>query len=200
MLFKLSLLISLCFLAPFSVVRGQDQNQKASPNIPAIKPAPQSFTQEGISVEFSATPLSTGARDPALILAGTQAVMRFRIVDANASKALTNLRPTAWIDVHVPGQETDGRTCREKIQSFLQPSFARRPTIDLNAYFILTLNEEANISVIDPYGGFGGSKLFTLIPLVTAGADWLLTRDHKKLFVSMPAARQVAVIDTVSWR
>ena len=61
--------------------------------------------------------------------------------------------------------------CREKVQAFLQPSFSSRPTLDLNAYFILALNNELNISVIDPLSGFGGSKLYTLIPLKSPGED-----------------------------
>ena len=197
MLFKLSVLLSLCLAVGSSLVHGQEQNQNVSSRS-AVSPgsAPQRFTQEGVSVEFSANPVSTGSDKTAGLLAGTEAVVRFRISDANGGKALTNLRPAVWIDVHEPGQASDSRRCREKIQSFLQPSFDRRPTLDLNAYFILALNDEPNISVIDPYGGFGGSKLYTLIPLRSPGADWLMSRDRKRLFVSMPAARQVAVIDT----
>ncbi len=201
MLFKLLVLISLCLAVGSSLVRGQDQTKKVSSQVPANPgSAPQRFTQEGVSVEFSASPVSTGSSESAQLVAGTQAVMRFRIADANGGKALTNLRPAVWIDVHDLGKASDGRRCREKIQSFLQPGFDRRPTIDLNAYFILALNDEPSISVIDPYGGFGGSRLYTLIPLRSQGADWLMSRDRKKLFVSMPAARQVAVIDTVNWK
>ena len=81
------------------------------------------------------------------------------------------------------------------MQAFLQPSFSSRPTLDLNAYFILALNNEPNISVIDPLSGFGGSKLYTLIPLKSPGEDWVLTEDNKRLYVSMPQMNQVAVID-----
>src|SRR6185369_16063664 len=90
--------------------------------------------------------------------------------------------------------------CREKVQAYLQPSFSSRPTLDLNAYFILALNNEANISVIDPLIGFGGSKLYTLIPLKSPGEDWALTNDNKRLYVSMPQANQVAVVDIPSWK
>ena len=201
MWFKLLVLISLCLAAGSWIVLGQDQNKKMSSPAPVNSgSAPQRVTQEGVSVEFSANPVSTGSGKTAELLAGTQAVVRFRIADANGGKALTNLRPAVWIDVHDSGEASDSRRCREKIQSFLQPSFDRKPTVDLNAYFILALNDEPNISVIDPYGGFGGSKLVTLVPLTSPGADWVMSRDRKKLFVSMPGARQVAVIDTVNWK
>src|SRR5262249_43236635 len=61
------------------------------------------------------------------------------------------------------------------------------------------LNDEANISVIDPLSGFGGSKLYTLIPLKSPGEDWVMTEDNKKLYVSMPQSNQVAVVDVPTW-
>jgi len=156
----------------------------------------QTYTQEGISVNFSVD----GKGKKGEPLAGREATVRFKVVDTNSGKALSSLRPAAWIDRRVGGQPTDARQCREKIQSFLQPSLNRRPDIDLNAYFILALNREPNISVIDPLSGFGGSKLYTLVPLPEAGEDWVMSADKRRLYVSMPAANKVAVIDTGSWK
>src|SRR6185369_12709712 len=123
----------------------------------------------------------------------------FRITGINGNVPLTNLRPVAWLDQRQT-KLVDARECREKVQSFLQPSFSKRATVDLNAYFILALNNEANISVIDPLSGFGGSKLYTLIPLQTPGEDWVMTPDNKHIFVSMPQSNQVAVIDVPTWK
>lgn len=161
---------------------------------------PQTYAREGISVEFSVAPVSPGEGKTAELLAGTEATVRFKVVDANTGKALGNLRPAAWIDQRNAEQSTDPRECREKIQSFLQASFNKRPTIDLNVYFILALNREPNISVIDPLSGFGGSKLYTLIPLRGSGEDWVMSADKKRLYVSMPSVNQVAVIDTQTWK
>lgn len=156
----------------------------------------QTFTQEGVSVNFTVE----SAAGKANVTAGTEATVRFKIVDVNGGRALSSLRPTAWIDRRAAGHITDARQCREKIQSFLQPGFNRRPELDLNAYFIVTLNREPNISVIDPLSGFGGSKLYTLVPLLESGEDWVMTGDKKRLYVSMPAANKVAAIDTGSWK
>src|SRR5205085_895927 len=92
---------------------------------------------------------------------------------------MLNLRTTAWIDLRTTSQTPDARACREKIQSFLQANYATRPDIDLNTYFILALNHEANISVIDPLSGFGSSKLYTLVALKSPGADWVMSNDQK---------------------
>jgi YVTN family beta-propeller protein len=158
--------------------------------------ASQTFTQEGVSVDFSVE----SAAGKGKVTAGIEATVQFKIVDVNSGRALSNLHPTAWIDRRSEDKITDARQCREKIQSFLQPGFNRRPELDLNAYLILTLNREPNISVIDPLSGFGGSKLYTLVPLLEAGEDWAMTADNKRLYVSMPAANRVAAIETGSWK
>jgi hypothetical protein len=117
--------------------------------------------------------------------------VRFKITDSNTGQPLTNLRPAAWIDQRTTGPGTDAKECREKVQSFLQPGFNRSASVDLNKYFILALNSEPNISVIDPTSGFGGSKLYTLVGLRSPGEDWVLSADKKRLYVSMPEANQL---------
>jgi YVTN family beta-propeller protein len=159
---------------------------------------PQRYTLEGIAVEFSMEPVARGKVSE--LLEGTEATVRFKIIDNNAGKALTNLRPAAWIALREKATPPDARECREKVQSFLQLSFSARPDIDLNTYFILALNHEPNISVIDPLSGFNGSKLYTLVPLLSPGEDWVMSSDKKRLYVSMPLVNQVAVVDTATWK
>ena len=158
---------------------------------------PQTFNAQGISIEFTATRATKAVKQ---VVAGEEATVRFKITGNNGAVPLTNLRPVAWLDQRQTKEPLSPRECREKVQSFLQPSFSKSPTIDLNAYFILALNNEPNISVIDPLSGFGGSKLYTLIPLKSSGDDWVLTSDNKRLYVSMTQVNQVAVIDIPTWK
>jgi YVTN family beta-propeller protein len=160
----------------------------------------QTHTREGVSVAFSIEPLVVLPDKPFELLAGTEARVRFMVSDANGGTPLSNLRPAAWIDRRETGQAADARVCREKIQSFLQPGFNRRANINLNAYFVLALNHEPNISIIDPLSGFGGTKLYALVPLASVGEDWVMSGDKQRLYVSMPLAGQVAVIDTNTWK
>jgi YVTN family beta-propeller protein len=153
--------------------------------------AQQVFTEQGVSIEFSVVTKP---------IAGEEATVRFKITGTNGNVPLTNLRPVAWIDQRGSAQAPTARECREKVQQFLQASFAKRPTIDLNAYYVLALNNEPNISVIDPLSGFGGSKLYTLIPLKSPGEDWALSANNKRLYVSMPLVNQVGVVDVPSWK
>ncbi|HSK64801.1 MAG TPA: hypothetical protein VK893_13200, partial [Pyrinomonadaceae bacterium] len=151
----------------------------------------QVFTEQGVSIEFSVT---------AKAVAGEEATLRFKITGTSGGVPLSNLRPVAWIDLRQSSQAPTARECREKVQSFLQASFTKRPTVDLNAYYILALNNEPNISVIDPLSGFGGSKLYTLVALKSPGEDWVLTADNKRLYVSLPQSNEIAVVDTRAWK
>jgi len=161
-------------------------------------PPPQKIVREGIAVEFTIE--SSGSTHAGELLEGNDATVRFKITENNTGQPISRLHPSAWIDLKKTGPVPDERQCREKVQSFLQSSFNRRADIDLNSYFILTLNHEPNISVIDPLSGFGGSKLLGLIPLVSPGEDWVMSGDQKRLFVTMPDSGQVAVIETSSWK
>jgi len=196
---KLMMPAILFLAANFSQTCGQAQIPTATGARTALNPS-QTFTQEGVSVEFSIDPIAPITSQPGELMAGTDATVRFRIYETNGGKALSNLHPAAWIDRRGPGQIREARECREKIQSFLQPGFNRRANVDLNSYFILALNHQPNISVIDPLFGFGGTKLFALVPLPSPGEDWVLSVNNKRLYVSMPAINQVAVIDTTGWK
>ena len=161
---------------------------------------PQKTVREGIAIEFTVTPLKPEKAATAPLREGTEASVRFKITDSNTGQPVTNIRPAAWIDSREGAAVPDARQCRERIQSFLQASLTERPDIDLNAYLILALNQEPNISVIDPISSFGGSKLYTLISLKSPGEDWLMSKDKQRLFVTMPLAGQVAVVETAGWK
>ena len=166
----------------------------------AAKRGPQRFVQEGVATEFSIDPASPRAVKSADLLEGEDYTVRFKIADNRTGAALTGLHPSAWIDIRDPEKLTAGKDCRQKVQAFLQASFSSRPDIDLNTFYILALNQEPNISVIDPIMGYGTSKLLTMVMLKSPGEDWAVSGDKRQLFVTMPASNQVAVVDTSSWK
>lgn len=190
---KLAMIFVSLFVANSSQVCAQQETADQSR-------MPQRYTREGVAVEFSIEPLAQGKAGAAQLLEGTEATVQLKITDTTAGKALSNLRPAVWIGLREKAEAPDAKGCREKVQSFLQASFGNRPNIDLNSYFILALNQEPNISVIDPLYGFGSSKLYTLIALPSPGEDWVMSGDKKRLYVSMPLINQVAVVDTQTWK
>src|SRR5207248_10362165 len=66
--------------------------------------------------------------------------------------------------------------------------------------YVVSLNADPSIMVVDPRFGFGDTRLLALIPLLGRGEDWVANADQTRLYVSMPSADAVAVIDTDLWQ
>ena len=163
------------------------------------KPAPQKFEREGVEVEFTIEPIKGQGTSSSELMEAQEAVVRFKIHDKASKTPLAGVKPAVWLTQREDGI-ADAKQCREKIQSFLQGNLRSRPDVDLNTYYVLALNDEANISVIDPLLGFGTSKLLTLVMLKSPGEDWAQKNNEEKLFVSMPLVNQLAVVDTNTWK
>lgn len=170
---------------------------------PAPKPStpsgPQKLVTQGLEVEFTIEPVKSGAAGQDELMEEQDARVRVRVTDTATHSPLAGVRPSIWLTQRT-GERATPEQCKEKIQSFLQGSLRARPDVDLNSYYVLALNSEPNISVIDPLLGFGGTKLVTLVMLNSPGEDWAITSDQERLFVSMPASNQVAVVDTNTWK
>ncbi|HEX7331857.1 MAG TPA: cytochrome D1 domain-containing protein [Pyrinomonadaceae bacterium] len=157
----------------------------------------QKIVEQGIAIEFTAEPVVQNAKT---IRAAEDVNVKFKVTDTTTGTPVKGLGLSAWISMRPPDKTTEPAQCREKIQSYLTGSLRTRPEVDLNSYYVLALNKSADISVIDPLLGFGGSKLLTLVMLKSPGEDWLLTPDGEKLFVTLPLINQVAVVETHSWK
>lgn len=184
----------LFFAAVASATTTWAQQKTAPPQTPAL----QKIEREGVEVEFSIEPIAQPGK-PSELMEAKEAVVRFKIHDKATKTPLSGVKPAVWLSQR-EGGIADEKVCREKVQSFLQGSLRSRPDVDLNAYYVLALNSEANISVIDPLLGFGSSKLLTLVMLKSPGEDWAQKTSDEKLFVSMPLANQIAVVDTNTWK
>lgn len=157
----------------------------------------QKLVEQGIAIEFTADPL---AQNATAIKAGEDVNIKFKVTDTTTGTPVKGLGLSAWISLRPSNKATEPAQCREKIQSYMTGSLRTRPDVDLNSYYVLALNKSADISVIDPLLGYGGSKLLTLVMLKSPGEDWLLTGDGEKIFVTLPQINQVAVINTRSWK
>ena len=160
--------------------------------------AQEKIVKDGVELEFTIEP--AGSKSKAALRAGEDAVFRFKLRDTATKTPISGVRPAAWISQRERPGRPGPDQCRAKVESYLQGSLRSRPDVDLNTFYLLALNQEPNISVIDPLLGFGGSKLLTLIMLKSPGDDWVLTNDRLWLFVSMPRINQIAVVDTTTWK
>ena len=157
-------------------------------------------TREGVVVEFSVRP-TDGEGDK--VMAADWADVTFRITDEGTGEPIKGRYPAAWMDLAESLEAKGGRpmTCRDRIATYLQGIVGVRPMIDLNSHFLLVMNRDASISVIDPAVGITGiTNLFAQINLDRPGADWAKSADDKQLFVTMPLANKVAVVDTEAFK
>jgi YVTN family beta-propeller protein len=158
------------------------------------------FTREGLTVEFALRHVKGGAEK---VVAGDWADVTFRVTEANTGKPLKGSYPAAWVDLAEAWEAKGERpmSCRDRVMIYLQGIVGIRPMIDLNSHFLLVMNRDASISVIDPVVGITGiTNLFAQINLERPGADWAKTGDEKRLFVTMPLAGKVALVDTDTFK
>jgi YVTN family beta-propeller protein len=203
----LSLSVASCAIllvaAVWYVVRPQPrtsaQAKAVRPTLPGHTTPIQRVIQRGVAVEFSMTPVQENGRPDGELREGDDVVFRLNVTDATTGEALPNVRPAAWLTARANGEAKDAKAIVKKVAGFVRGGRDIRPDLDLNAYYVLTLNDDATISVVDPLFGFGGTKLLTLIPLKGVGDDWAITDDHSRLFVSIADVGKVAVINISSW-
>ena len=157
---------------------------------------PNRISREGVVVEFSTRPTSP-AKDK--VIAADWVDVTFRISDANTGEPIKGRYPAAWMDLAMAWESKGEKpmSCEDRVSTYLQGIVGVRPMIDLNSHFLLVMNRDESISVIDPAVGITGiTNLFAQINLDRPGGDWAKTEDQKRLFVSMPTADMVALVDT----
>jgi YVTN family beta-propeller protein len=175
------------------------REDNGGPAVLAAEKESRRLVREGLVVDFSLTPAGEGAAADGPVLAGTPARVAFRITDEATGEPVPGLDPGAWADLSIPWGSDAERTmsCRERVGLYLDGSLGVKAQIDLNSYFMLVMNEDATILVFDPLVNVSGSTmLYAQVNLKKPGADWARTEDGQRLFVSMPRADQVAVVDT----
>ena len=156
------------------------------------------ISREGLNVAFSVTPV-TAPNDP--LRAGEIARLSLKINDAGTGKPVSGLLPAGWIDPLQEDAQLDRDACRTAAGTYLAGYLGIRPMIDLNSYYLVVLNADPTIAVIDPIIGVRGiTKLLTQVILPGRGEDWARSKDEKTVFVAMPDVNSVAVVDLETFR
>ncbi|MHC4854538.1 MAG: cytochrome D1 domain-containing protein, partial [Planctomycetota bacterium] len=163
----------------------------------------QKYEDDDVKLEFTVENfLGVGGRGgevSADIRAGERAVVKFKVSDATTESPIEGIRPLVWMD-RLPPEELDLAAgdggCQDKVEGYLSGTLTARPTLDLNSFFILALNNDPSISVIDPTVDVGGmTQLFALIQLNQPGEDWAMSADQEELWVTLPGTNQVAIAE-----
>ena len=159
--------------------------------------APPALQAEDRGVRLN---LKVEAVDGKGIREGQDVTVRFRISDGATGTPLSGLYPAAWMDLVGSGEISNPADCTRKVESFLGGSLFSKPAVDLNAYYVLALNADSTITVVDPLFGFGGTKLLAMVELRSPGQDWVLSQDAARLLVSLPDSGRLAVVETADWK
>jgi len=163
------------------------------------EPPRRTIEEKGIRVTFDATCVAgPDARDDSF-QEGDAVRFRFTITDSTGKVPIRGATARAWLSLRREGEIPAANAATVKAARFLTGGIFGQADLDLNSFYVLTLNSDATISVVDPLFGFGNTKLLALIPLPANGYDWALTQDQAKLFVSIPDKKQIAIIDTARW-
>ncbi|XXT22644.1 YncE family protein [Sorangium sp. So ce429] len=183
---------------------------------PDAAPSPASRVErDGLSIAFTlralegdaprvgAAPAAGSAAAPAF----TDAVVEFTLRDATTGAPVRGLSPLAWMSRRGAGGAAgpsggagagalDAAGCRAKIKTFMAGLLSVRPEVDMNAYFLWTLNRDSTLSVINPQVALGRTKLRSVVSLAGPGVSLALHPDRDRLYVTLRGGRGLAVVDT----
>lgn len=164
----------------------------ASQAMPVAAASTQSQRTEegGVAVEFSFEQQdSNGA-----------ALARLTLRDAHSGAVLPGARPAAWMVARRSEQVANELSCADKANQLSIGSLGGRADVDMNAYRLVTLNQDNTVAFINPMVSLQNSKLEAIVQLPAAGYDWVFAPRHQRLVVSLRDAGTLAVIDTMTRR
>ncbi len=166
---------------------------------PLVAQATQNVSQhveiQGIDLAMQVVNVPVGKQADPVDSQQLKAILKFN--EKQTGKPITQLRPKAWFSLRRSEQVATETSCEAKVRSFSSGQLATRADVDLNSYFLLTLNQDKTVAFINPQVS-SSSKLEGIVQLPEQGLDWVLTKDGKWLYVTMPNAAAVALIDTTT--
>jgi len=159
----------------------------------------RTIEQKGIRVTFDAARVAVPDARGEPFQEADAVHFRFTLTDPAGKVPIRGATARAWLSLRREGEIPAANAPNVKAARFITGGIFGQADLDLNSFYVLALNSDATISVVDPLFGFGNTKLLALIPLPANGYDWVMTEDQAKLFVSIPEKKQIAVIDTSRW-
>ncbi|HSG76150.1 MAG TPA: cytochrome D1 domain-containing protein [Burkholderiales bacterium] len=157
--------------------------------------------KDGLVIDFAARAVEP---DKSSLREGDLAEVRFSIREEATGKPVRGLSPGAWLDIGevIQGQPgAEQKSCKEKIALYLRGIVGIRPLVDLNSYYVVVMNQDASLSVVDPTVSMvGRTSTLAKVLLAKPGADFARSLDDRHIFVTMPLAGQVAVVEADSFK
>jgi len=153
-------------------------------------------THDGITVTTTVDRVG-GARGETALREREDVLVRVEMTDVATHAPIRGVKPAVWLDNEAKGPR--GSSCRDRINAYAGGGFLGRADVDLNTFRVVSMNDDATLSVVDPLFGFGGTKLLAMVSLPSPADDWTLSDDQTSIFATAPAAKQVVRIETAGW-
>lgn len=151
--------------------------------------------QEGLRVQFSIDSVAEQSA-PARIHADQLIRIRMAVTRQADGHPLNNWNVGAWLDHAMSAASGAMPACGQRVAGYLGGDLLQRPLLDLTGYYVLTLDAEPSVSVLDPSVSFAGrTSLYSSLKLKGRGFDWIKTSDDAKLFVGLAEEPAVAIAD-----
>jgi YVTN family beta-propeller protein len=148
----------------------------------------QKIEQGGVAMEFAFDPQdSSGA-----------ALVNLTLRDAASGNVLQGAQPAAWMVARRSEQVSDELSCADKANQLSVGSLGARADVDMNAYRLVTLNQDSTVAFINPLVRLKNSKLESIVQLPSAGYDWAFAPRLQRLVVSLRDVGSLAIIDTAT--
>lgn len=158
--------------------------------------APLRATDGGIVLDVKVDPVAQGQA----LREGDPARFALTLTNESTKSPLAGAFPSAWFALDPDQKENSRQNCMAAVAAFAGGNMLTRPALSLNAYYVVALNGDGSVTVVDPQFGFGGTQLLGMMELPGPGFDWSLGSNDDLLFVTVPKSNQVAVIDTHAWK
>jgi YVTN family beta-propeller protein len=167
----------------------------AGPSVSDAGYLDRTIEQEGLRVQFSIDPV-TNQTVPTTLQADQQVRIRMAVTRQSDGRPLDNWNVGAWLDRAVSAASGAMPACDQRVAGYLGGDLLQRPLLDLTGYYVLTLDAEPSVSVLDPSVSFAGrTSLYGSLKLKGRGFDWVKTSDDAKLFVGLAEEPAVAIAD-----
>lgn len=204
-----ALAAGLLFCMPLSgALAAETGKPQAAPpyQVPTVMSADGALfvEQGGVRVTMGVRPLHEGPVAEESVAgprAGEEALVSLQILDSGSRTPLRGLRPAAWFQRRMPdAKPPSGEECLEMIRKLSSGALAAGSDVNLNRFFVFSLNSDRSITVVNPLVSFSRTKLAGIMTLPADASDWLQVPSRSDLWVTMPAKGSLARIDTRSRR
>ncbi len=154
----------------------------------------RTIEREGISMRVRMEAIEDSA--PSKPQAGQSVRLWLEGKRISDGQVLSNWRIGAWLDRETDTMSGAVPVCGQRVARYLSGNLIERPLLDLTGYYVLSLDAESSVSVLDPSVSFSGrSSLYSAIKLDGRGFDWIKTSDDMRLFVALPNENKLAIAD-----